>query len=183
MEYHPVSSTSLRWALLLSISTFLWKWDVWMLPRIFCAFQVDQILIHQKTACIKSESSFLFFFFKCIRSLPICEAFLLTLWWFLKDCTPCLNQSDVIIWQTLIIFFTVLTRFETNNEYEIKNSTGQEIYHAKEESDCLVHNIFGPARAFKMHITNHMDQEIIQMHRPMRCFLSEVEQTLSVLSM
>ncbi|KAL1271508.1 hypothetical protein QQF64_030524 [Cirrhinus molitorella] len=84
--------------------------------------QIDQILIHQKTECIK-----------------------------------------------------ILSRFESDNQYEIKNSIGQEIYHAKEESDCFIRNIFGPARAFKMHIKDHMDQEVIQMHRPMRCFLSELE--------
>ncbi len=76
----------------------------------------------------------------------------------------------------------MLTGFETNNQYEIKNSIGQEIYHAKEDSDCFIRNLFGPARGFKMHITDSMGQEVIQLYRPMRCFLQEVELTLSVLS-
>lgn len=76
----------------------------------------------------------------------------------------------------------MFTGFETNNKYEIKNSIGQEIYHVKEESDCLIRNLFGPAHGFKMHIKDSMDQEVIQLHRPMRCFLQEVELTLSVLS-
>lgn len=43
-------------------------------------------------------------------------------------------------------------------------------------------NIFGPARGFRMEIKDHMGQEVIHMERPMRCFMQEVEQTLSVLS-
>uniref|UniRef100_A0A673NBW8 Phospholipid scramblase n=1 Tax=Sinocyclocheilus rhinocerous TaxID=307959 RepID=A0A673NBW8_9TELE len=69
----------------------------------------------------------------------------------------------------------LLTGFETNNQYEIKNSIGQEIYHAKEDSDCFIRNFFGPAHGFKMHIKDSMDQEVIQLHRPMRCFLQEIE--------
>uniref|UniRef100_A0A671T7A8 Phospholipid scramblase n=1 Tax=Sinocyclocheilus anshuiensis TaxID=1608454 RepID=A0A671T7A8_9TELE len=102
-----------------SINTSFWKCDVWLLPVIFCAFQIDQILIHQK--------------------------------------------------------IELLTGFETNNQYEIKNSIGQEIYHAKEDSDCFIRNLFGPAHGFKMHIKDNMDQEVIQLHRPMRCFLQEIE--------
>uniref|UniRef100_A0A671T891 Phospholipid scramblase n=1 Tax=Sinocyclocheilus anshuiensis TaxID=1608454 RepID=A0A671T891_9TELE len=69
----------------------------------------------------------------------------------------------------------MLTGFETNNQYEIKNSIGQEIYHAKEKSNCFIRNIFGSARGFKMRITDNMGQEVIQMDRPMRCFLQEIE--------
>lgn len=76
----------------------------------------------------------------------------------------------------------MFTGFETNNKYEIKNSIGQEIYHAKEKSNCFMRNIFGPARGFRMEIKDHMGQEVIHMERPMRCFMQEVEQTLSVLS-
>ncbi len=76
----------------------------------------------------------------------------------------------------------MFTGFETNNQYEIKNSIGQKIYHAKEDSNCFIRNFFGQARNFKMHITDNIDQEVILMNRPMRCFLQEVQQTLSVLS-
>uniref|UniRef100_A0A672PDB4 Phospholipid scramblase n=1 Tax=Sinocyclocheilus grahami TaxID=75366 RepID=A0A672PDB4_SINGR len=69
----------------------------------------------------------------------------------------------------------MLTGFETNNQYEIKNSIGQEIYHAKEKSNCFIRNIFGSARGFKMRIKDNMGQEVIQMDRPMRCCLQEIE--------
>ncbi|XP_026122833.1 phospholipid scramblase 1 isoform X2 [Carassius auratus] len=86
-----------------------------------------------------------------------------------------LTQIDQILIHQEIECIKMLSGFETDNQYEIKNSIGQEIYHVKEESDCLVRNLFGPAHGFKMHIKDSMDQEIIQLHRPMRCFLQEIE--------
>ncbi|XP_043101411.1 phospholipid scramblase 2 isoform X3 [Puntigrus tetrazona] len=86
-----------------------------------------------------------------------------------------LTQIDQILIHQKMECLETLTGYETNNQYEIKNSIGQEIYHAKEESDCLIRNLFGPAHGFKMHIKNNMDQEVIQLHRPMRCFLQEIE--------
>ncbi|XDV18462.1 hypothetical protein PO909_024155 [Leuciscus waleckii] len=69
----------------------------------------------------------------------------------------------------------MFTGFETNNQYKIKNSIGQEIYHAKENSDCCTRNICGSARCFQMRIKNNVGQEVIRMIRPMRCFLQEIE--------
>ncbi|XP_016421635.1 phospholipid scramblase 2-like [Sinocyclocheilus rhinocerous] len=85
------------------------------------------------------------------------------------------TQIDQILIHQKIECIEILTGFETNNQYEIKNSIGQEIYHAKEDSDCFIRNFFGPAHGFKMHIKDSMDQEVIQLHRPMRCFLQEIE--------
>ncbi|KTG38048.1 hypothetical protein cypCar_00024876 [Cyprinus carpio] len=86
-----------------------------------------------------------------------------------------LTQINQILIHQKIECIQILSGYETNNQYEIKNSIGQEIYHVKEESDCLIRNLFGPAHGFKMHIKDSMDQEVIQLHRPMRCFLQEVK--------
>uniref|UniRef100_A0A8C1DKN9 Si:dkey-62k3.6 n=1 Tax=Cyprinus carpio carpio TaxID=630221 RepID=A0A8C1DKN9_CYPCA len=86
-----------------------------------------------------------------------------------------LTQINQILIHQKIECIQILSGYETNNQYEIKNSIGQEIYHVKEESDCLIRNLFGPAHGFKMHIKDSMDQEVIQLHRPMRCFLQEIE--------
>ncbi|XP_056124619.1 phospholipid scramblase 2-like isoform X9 [Rhinichthys klamathensis goyatoka] len=86
-----------------------------------------------------------------------------------------LIQIDQILIHQKVSFIEMLTGFETNNQYEIKNSIGQEIYHAKEESDCFTRNFFGSARSFQMHIKNNVGQEVIRMNRPMRCFLQEIE--------
>ncbi|KAJ8384389.1 hypothetical protein AAFF_G00205220 [Aldrovandia affinis] len=58
---------------------------------------------------------------------------------------------------------TALTGFETRNQYEIKNSLGQQIYKAKEQSDCCMRNCCGPLRAFEMKIKDNNDQEVIHL--------------------
>uniref|UniRef100_A0A8C7NVK9 Phospholipid scramblase n=1 Tax=Oncorhynchus mykiss TaxID=8022 RepID=A0A8C7NVK9_ONCMY len=59
--------------------------------------------------------------------------------------------------------------FETNNQYEIKNSLGQKIYKAKEKNDCCTRNCCGALRSFDMKIKDNMDREVIRLVRPFRC--------------
>ncbi|CAG00712.1 unnamed protein product, partial [Tetraodon nigroviridis] len=59
--------------------------------------------------------------------------------------------------------------FETNNQYEIKNSLGQKIYKAKEKNDCCTRNCCGSLRSFDMKIKDNMDREVIRLIRPFRC--------------
>ena len=40
------------------------------------------------------------------------------------------------------------TGFETKNKYTVKNSMGQDVYKAKEDTDCCTRNICGPQRPF-----------------------------------
>lgn len=63
----------------------------------------------------------------------------------------------------------VLTGFETNNKYELKNSLGQRIYFAAEDTDCCTRNCCGAARPFTMRILDNMGREVIKMERPLRC--------------
>ncbi|XP_052456768.1 phospholipid scramblase 2-like isoform X2 [Carassius gibelio] len=86
-----------------------------------------------------------------------------------------LAQIDQILVHQKMECIEMITGFETNNKYEIKNSIGQKIYLAKEKSNCFVRNFFGPARGFIMKITDHMDQEVIHLERPMRCCTQEIE--------
>lgn len=65
--------------------------------------------------------------------------------------------------------FPAIIGFETNNQYEIKNSLGQQIFHAKENTDCCTRNICGPLRSFDLQITDNFDQEVIHLIRPYRC--------------
>lgn len=65
--------------------------------------------------------------------------------------------------------FLVITGFETENKYEIKNSFGQMIYFAKEDTDCCTRYCFGPARPFTLRIVDNLGQEVITMQRPLRC--------------
>uniref|UniRef100_A0A3Q0S060 Phospholipid scramblase n=1 Tax=Amphilophus citrinellus TaxID=61819 RepID=A0A3Q0S060_AMPCI len=59
--------------------------------------------------------------------------------------------------------------FETNNEYEIKNSMGQKIFKAKEKNDCCTRNCCGSLRSFDMKIKDNTDREVIRLIRPFRC--------------
>uniref|UniRef100_A0A3B5LIU6 Phospholipid scramblase n=1 Tax=Xiphophorus couchianus TaxID=32473 RepID=A0A3B5LIU6_9TELE len=64
---------------------------------------------------------------------------------------------------------TAFIGFETNNQYEIKNSLGQKIYKAKEKNDCCTRNCCGSLRSFDMTIKDNMDREVIRLIRPFRC--------------
>ncbi|XP_050822056.1 phospholipid scramblase 1 isoform X1 [Gopherus flavomarginatus] len=80
-----------------------------------------------------------------------------------------LSQIDQILVHQQIELLEVLTGFETNNKYEIKNSLGQRVYFAAEENDCCTRNCCGPSRPFTMKIIDNMGQEVIALQRPLRC--------------
>ncbi|XP_056602423.1 phospholipid scramblase 1 [Triplophysa dalaica] len=80
-----------------------------------------------------------------------------------------LTQIDQILVHQKIELLEAIIGFETNNQYEIKNSMGQQIYHAKELNDCCTRNFCGPLRNFELKITDNMDQEVIHLVRPFRC--------------
>ncbi|XP_065413997.1 phospholipid scramblase 1 isoform X1 [Chrysemys picta bellii] len=80
-----------------------------------------------------------------------------------------LSQIDQILVHQQIELLEVLTGFETNNKYEIKNSLGQRVYFAAEENDCCTRNCCGPSRPFTIRIVDNMGQEVITLQRPLRC--------------
>ncbi|XP_072044176.1 phospholipid scramblase 1-like isoform X2 [Amphiura filiformis] len=55
------------------------------------------------------------------------------------------------------------------NQYQIKNSLGQQVYFAYEESEVYQRNCCGRTRAFSMHITDNLSQEVIRITRPFKC--------------
>ena len=52
----------------------------------------------------------------------------------------------------------MFVNWETSNRYAIKNSVGQQVYFAAEESDTCHRQCCGPARGFVMHITDNLGQ-------------------------
>lgn len=54
--------------------------------------------------------------------------------------------------------FLVFVNWETSNRYVLKNSVGQQVYFAAEESDTCHRQCCGPGRGFVMHITDNMGQ-------------------------
>ncbi|XP_042367978.1 phospholipid scramblase 2-like isoform X1 [Plectropomus leopardus] len=80
-----------------------------------------------------------------------------------------LTQIDQILIHQKVELIEALIGFETNNQYEIKNSLGQKIYKAKEKNDCCTRNCCGSLRSFDLKIKDNMDREVIHFIRPFRC--------------
>lgn len=88
------------------------------------------------------------------------------------DCPPgleYLSQIDQLLVHQQIELLEILTGFETNNKYEIKNSMGQRVYFAAEENDCCTRNCCGPGRPFTIKIIDNTGREVITLSRPCRC--------------
>ncbi|XP_042553500.1 phospholipid scramblase 1 [Dipodomys spectabilis] len=80
-----------------------------------------------------------------------------------------LSQIDQILVHQQIELLEVITGFETNNKYEIKNSLGQRVYVATEDTDFCTRNCCGAARPFTLRILDHTGREVITLERPLRC--------------
>ncbi|XP_029530515.2 phospholipid scramblase 2-like [Oncorhynchus nerka] len=80
-----------------------------------------------------------------------------------------LTQIDQILIHQKVELLEAFIGFETNNQYEIKNSLGQKIYKAKEKNDCCTRNCCGALRSFDMKIKDNTDREVIRLIRPFRC--------------
>ncbi|XP_027625241.1 phospholipid scramblase 1 isoform X2 [Tupaia chinensis] len=80
-----------------------------------------------------------------------------------------LSLIDQILIHQQIELLEVLTGFETNNKYEIKNSLGQRVYFAVEDTDFCTRNCCGASRPFTLRILDNSGQEVITMERPLRC--------------
>ncbi|XP_034425028.1 phospholipid scramblase 2-like [Hippoglossus hippoglossus] len=80
-----------------------------------------------------------------------------------------LAQIDQILIHQKVELLEAFIGFETNNQYEIKNSLGQKIYKAKEKNDCCTRNCCGSLRSFDMKIKDNLDREVIRLIRPFRC--------------
>jgi len=76
-----------------------------------------------------------------------------------------LSQIDQILVHQQIELFEVLTGWEVSNRYVVKNSVGQQVFFASEESDVCSRQCCGNARAFVMHITDNLGQEVIRLNR------------------
>uniref|UniRef100_A0A8I6A3V8 Phospholipid scramblase n=2 Tax=Rattus norvegicus TaxID=10116 RepID=A0A8I6A3V8_RAT len=90
----------------------------------------------------------------------------------LLNCPPgleYLNQIDQILIHQQVELLEVLTGFETNNKFEIKNSLGQMVYVAVEDTDCCTRNCCEASRPFTLRILDHLGQEVMTLERPLRC--------------
>ncbi|XP_037380556.2 phospholipid scramblase family member 5 [Talpa occidentalis] len=80
-----------------------------------------------------------------------------------------LSQLDLIIIHQQVELLGMILGTETSNKYEIKNSLGQRIYFAVEESICFNRTFCSTLRSCILKITDNSGREVITVNRPLRC--------------
>ncbi|XP_071945599.1 phospholipid scramblase 1-like [Antedon mediterranea] len=80
-----------------------------------------------------------------------------------------LSQVDQVLIHQTVELLEVFTGWECKNRYEIKNTLGQQIYFAMEESTCLMRQCCKNGREFYIHITDNSGQEVLRGYHPFRC--------------
>jgi len=80
-----------------------------------------------------------------------------------------LTMLDQLVVKQKVELLEAFTGFETANKYKVYNSLGQEVYNAKEDTDCCTRQCCGPIRPFMLNITDGQGQEVITLDRPLRC--------------
>ncbi|RWS05033.1 phospholipid scramblase 2-like isoform X3 [Dinothrombium tinctorium] len=82
-----------------------------------------------------------------------------------------LTQLDQLLIHQLLERFEIMSGWETENRYIIKNTLGQQIYFAAEQSDSFSRAIAGSHRDFTMKILDNYNQEVINIYRPAAFFI------------
>ncbi|KAJ3665712.1 hypothetical protein Zmor_001194 [Zophobas morio] len=80
-----------------------------------------------------------------------------------------LSMIDQLLVHQKIELFEAITGFETKNKFKIRNTLGQDVYYAAEDSDCLVRYCCGQIRPFDMKILDNYKTEVIHFYRPLAC--------------
>ncbi|XP_015784201.1 phospholipid scramblase 1-like [Tetranychus urticae] len=80
-----------------------------------------------------------------------------------------LTQIDQILVHQKVEILETLIGCETKNKYHIKNSMGQKIFNAIEDTTFCTRCCCGPMRPFNMKITDNEEREVINLYRPLRC--------------
>lgn len=80
-----------------------------------------------------------------------------------------LLQVDHLLVKQKVELLETFLGFEGNNKYKIYNSAGQELFKAKEDTDCCTRNCCGANRPFDMEVCDLGENEIIHLYRPLRC--------------
>jgi len=80
-----------------------------------------------------------------------------------------LAMVDQLIIKQQVELLEAFTGFETQNKYKVLNSIGQDVFFAKEDTDCCNRQCCGPGRSFDMNILNNQMLEVLHLHRPLRC--------------
>ncbi|XP_069746845.1 phospholipid scramblase 2-like [Narcine bancroftii] len=88
------------------------------------------------------------------------------------NCPPGLEYLtviDQILVHQVIELVEALVGYETKNKYELKNSLGQRVYYAVEDSEFCNRMCCGSNRAFTIKILDNIGQTVIHLVRPLGC--------------
>ncbi|KAJ7324811.1 hypothetical protein JRQ81_017831 [Phrynocephalus forsythii] len=80
-----------------------------------------------------------------------------------------LTQLDQIIVEQQMDLLEALSRYETLNRYEIKNSQGHRVYFAAEENDEYSLQCHGTLRGFVIKLFDSTNQPVMQFSRECQC--------------
>uniref|UniRef100_A0A182NM01 Phospholipid scramblase n=1 Tax=Anopheles dirus TaxID=7168 RepID=A0A182NM01_9DIPT len=90
----------------------------------------------------------------------------------IPNCPPgleYLTAIDQLLVHQKVELLEAFTGFETANKYTIKNTLGQKVYWAMEDTGCCNRMCCGAARAFDMKILDTFQNEVLHFNRPLRC--------------
>ncbi|CAH1380547.1 unnamed protein product, partial [Tenebrio molitor] len=80
-----------------------------------------------------------------------------------------LTQINQLLVHQKVELLEAFTGIETKNKYNIKNSLGQQVYYAEEDTDCWTRNCCGSIRPLGMKIFDNFKNEVIHLYRPLAC--------------
>jgi len=80
-----------------------------------------------------------------------------------------LTQINQLLIHQQVEMMDLVLQWESSNRYQIKNTMGQQVFFACEESDVCSRQCCGPNRGFVLHITDNLGQEVIRVSRDFRC--------------
>ncbi|XP_035785281.1 phospholipid scramblase 2-like isoform X2 [Anopheles albimanus] len=90
----------------------------------------------------------------------------------IPNCPPgleYLTAIDQLLVHQKVELLEAFTGFETANKYTVKNTLGQKVYWAAEDTGCCNRMCCGAARAFDMKVLDTYQNEVLHFNRPLRC--------------
>lgn len=80
-----------------------------------------------------------------------------------------LTQINQILVHQKVEVLELVTGWETNNVYVVKNNMGQQVFVATEENDIFTTQACGPSRPFTICLHDNGGQQVLTLTRPLRC--------------
>ncbi|EGK97277.1 AGAP005498-PC [Anopheles gambiae str. PEST] len=90
----------------------------------------------------------------------------------IPNCPPgleYLTAVDQLLVHQQVELLEAFTGFETANKYTVKNTLGQKVYWAVEDTTCCTRMCCGPDRPFDIKIMDNFQNEVLHLRRDLRC--------------